>query len=330
MIDLHAAPVLPGLARLSVAGCPPFPALVHEGRAQSVADWNARHGRPLLGVDSMASLLRHWISNAPVLSTSTPDLAHSQELRHFRVHAPVEPAQVYCTIGNYAEQLLEAMLDADADQAPSTLQARRTAHLAAIDVRRRGEPYACLKPGASVAGAYEQLSLRSTDASLDWEVEVGAVMGLAARNVSAERALSHVAGFCTVNDITLRERVFRPDPKGMGTDFLQAKGGAGWLPVGPLLIPAARVRAPQSLQLRLILNGEVMQEGNCSDMLFSIAEQIAYLSRHVHLQPGDLVCTGSPGGFGAHHRRFLRAGDVVEASVAGLGAQRTEVCLLSS
>lgn len=330
MIDLHAAPALPGLARLSVAGCPPFPALVHEGRVQSVADWSARRGRPLLGEDSMASLLHHWSFNAPVLSTATPDPAHSRELRHFRVHAPIEPAQVYCTIGNYAEQLLEAMLDADADQAPSTLQARRASHLATIDARRRGEPYVCLKPVAAVAGAYEPLPLRSADDSLDWEVEIGAVMGLAARHVSADRALSHVAGFCTVNDITLRERVFRSDPKGMGTDFLQAKGGVGWLPVGPLLIPVARVRSPQSLQLRLVLNGEVMQEGSCSDMLFSIAEQIAYLSRHVQLQPGDLVCTGSPAGFGAHHRRFLRVGDVLEASVAGLGAQHTEVRLLSS
>lgn len=325
MAHLHAAPALPGLARLSVAGCAPFPALVHEGRAQAVADWNARHGQPLRGTDSLASLLHHWSINAPVLSTAVPDPEHARELRHFRVHAPVEPSQVFCTIGNYAAQLLEALLDADTDPSPATWPSRRAAHQAAIDLRRQGEPYACLKPRSTVAGPYEPLQLQAGEHTLDWEVEIGAVMGRVADRVQPEGALACVAGFCVVNDLTLRQRVFRQEPKGMGTDFLQAKGGHGWLPVGPTLVPAARVRSPQDLQLRLTLNGEVMQEGRSCDMLFTVAQQIAYLSRHVRLQPGDLVCTGSPAGFGAHHRRFLKPGDVVEASVAGLGVQRMEV-----
>lgn len=117
--------------------------------------------------------------------------------------------------------------------------------------------------------------------------------------------------------------MFRAEPKGLGTDFLQAKGRPGWLPVGPWLVPA--VPDASALRLTLSLNGRVMQDGNTSDMLFGIAEQIAYLSHHVRLEPGDPVCTGSPAGFGTHHRRFLQPGDVVEAEVCGLGRQR--VCV---
>jgi 2-keto-4-pentenoate hydratase/2-oxohepta-3-ene-1,7-dioic acid hydratase in catechol pathway len=86
-------------------------------------------------------------------------------------------------------------------------------------------------------------------------------------------------------------------------------------------MPRDAVPDPSSLQLQLRLNGTLMQDGRADDMLFGIAEQIAYLSRHVQLEPGDLVCTGSPAGFGQHHRRFLRPGDRLEAEVIGLGAQ---------
>lgn len=108
----------------------------------------------------------------------------------------------------------------------------------------------------------------------------------------------------------------------MGTDWLQSKAHPGWLPAGPWLVPGWDVPDPAALRLWLRLNGQVMQDGCAADMLFAVAEQIAYLSRHVPLMPGDLVCTGSPAGFGSHHRRFLQPGDVLEAGVTGLGAQR--------
>lgn len=318
---------LPGLARLSVAGCAPFLALVHEGRAQALADWNARHGNGLMGVDDMVPLLQHWRTNRPLLSEATPDRLRSHDLRQFQVHAALQPRSVYCTIGNYQAQLLEALLDAGAGPGTASLAERRAAGILAIEERKRGEPYIVMKPASSVAGPTDVLALKPGEDTLDWEVEVGAVLGAPAWHLHAEEALAHVAGYCTVNDITLRQSLFRADPKGMGTDFLQAKGGRGWLPLGPLFVHAARIRDPKDLVLQLRLNGESMQQGCANDMLFSMAEQIAYLSRHVDLQPGDVVCTGSPAGFGSHHQRFLRPGDVVEAEVLGLGAQRTPVHL---
>ena len=193
-----------------------------------------------------------------------------------------------------------------------------------LDSRRReGAPYICLKATSSVADPFAELAIATGTATLDWEVEIGAVIGRTAWQVTPEDALDHVAGYCVVNDITLRERIFRADPPLLGTDWLQSKGGHGWLPVGPWLVPAWSIPDTTSLRPWLRLNGTTMQDGCSDDMVFGIAEQIAYLSRHTRLNPGDLLCTGSPAGFGSHHRHFLRAGDTVEAGIPGLGAQRT-------
>lgn len=302
------------LARLSVAGCLPFPALVSGDRALPLAAV-----RGLRGGASVDALLTHWAHDEPLLADVVIDGSAGAPLAGLRVHAPVTPTTVYCTIGNYRAQLVQAALDADPAADIDAL------HQALERRRRDGDPYVALKPACAVADPFEPLGIDAGLATLDWEVEIGAVIGSPARRVTAATALQHVAGYCTVNDITLRERLFRADPKAMGTDFLQAKGGPGWLPVGPWLVPARQLPDASALRLTLTLNGRTMQDGVASDMLFGIAEQIAYLSRHVELRPGDLICTGSPAGFGSHHKRYLQAGDVIEAAVEGLGRQRVEV-----
>ncbi|HEY6510967.1 MAG TPA: fumarylacetoacetate hydrolase family protein [Burkholderiaceae bacterium] len=305
------------LARLSVAGCPPFAAVVSGDRALPISALRGVHR--LRGGASIHALLAHWSHDEPVLADADLNTEAGAPLSNFTVVAPLTPTTVYCTIGNYRSQVLEAARDAD----PAT---DAEAFRQALERRRRdGDPYIALKPACAVAGPFTPLAIDPSLKTLDWEVEIGAVIGKPARNVSVDAALQHVAGYCTVNDITLRERLFRTEPKAMGTDFLQAKGGPGWLPLGPWLVPARHVPDVSVLRLTLKLNGRAMQEGVASDMLFGIAEQIAYLSRHVQLQPGDLVCTGSPAGFGIHHGRFLRPGDVVEAEVESLGVQRTLV-----
>jgi 2,4-diketo-3-deoxy-L-fuconate hydrolase len=304
------------LARLSMAGCAPFPAWVSGDRALPLAAMSG-----LCGAASIDALLAHWAHDEPVLAEVALglDAAAGTSLAPLRIHAPITPTTVYCTIGNYRSQLIEAALDVD-----PTVDVGALHH--ALDRRRSdGDPYVALKPACTIADPFEPLVIDPTLKTLDWEVEVGVVIGKPARKVTAAAALQHVAGYCTVNDITLRERLFRADPKAMGTDFLQAKGGPGWLPVGPWLVPARQVPDVSALRLTLRLNGRTMQVGLASDMLFGIAEQIAYLSRHVELRPGDLVCTGSPAGFGSHHKRYLQAGDVIEAEVEGLGLQRMEV-----
>jgi len=314
----------PVLVNVSIAASSPFPALLFDGRIIALAHWRADG---LRGTSSTIELMDDWAINADRLerlcrSEATRALIakHGAELSVFRLHAPIAPRQVYCTIGNYRTQVLQAALDADGE---SNDAARREAVLASIEKRRSaGAPYICLKGSAAVSGPYDPVYIEAGLTSLDWEVEIGVVIGTTARNVDAAAAFDCVAGYCVVNDITSRDRIARPDLPALGTDWLQSKSRGGWLPTGPWLVPAWSVGDPSALRPWLRLNGESMQEGIAGDMIFGIAEQIAYLSTHTTLQPGDLICTGTPAGIGSHYGRFLRAGDVVEAGVSELGIQR--------
>jgi 2,4-diketo-3-deoxy-L-fuconate hydrolase len=135
-------------------------------------------------------------------------------------------------------------------------------------------------------------------------------------------AAKYVAGFCTANDVTLRAKVARTDLPALGSDWVQSKGLPGSLPLGPWFVPAWQVPDLDALRLRLWINDQLMQDDLASDMVFSVAEQIAYLSRNLRLEPADLICTGSPAGFGAHHERYLQPGDLMMAEVSGLGSQQ--------
>jgi 2-keto-4-pentenoate hydratase/2-oxohepta-3-ene-1,7-dioic acid hydratase in catechol pathway len=126
-----------------------------------------------------------------------------------------------------------------------------------------------------------------------------------------------------VNDITARDLVRRTDLPAMGTDWLQSKNGPGFLPMGPHLVPAAFLPDPYTLKMTLSLNERVMQNGTVADMMFDIATQIEHLSQYVQLLPGDVICTGTPAGCGTHFKRYLQPGDVIHASIPGLGTQHT-------
>lgn len=319
----------PVVVNVSLAGCRPFPALCLGRQVLALSCWRGSAG--LHGTESIEALLRAWATNGPALQALCEDPATARLLQRrgshaalFRLHAPVAPRQIHCTIGNYRCQWLEAAVDSDDGPHGPGADGRRAAAASAIERRvREGEPYICLKSVSALAGPGEPLLVDEEHDRLDWEVEIGVVIGRPAWRVPADAALEFVAGYCVVNDITRRDRVVRTDPGWLGSDWLQSKGGPGWLPAGPWLVPAWQVADPSALRLRLRLNGALMQDGVAADMVFGIREQIAYLSRHTRLEPGDLLCTGSPAGFGSHHGRYLRDGDLVEASVEGLGVQRT-------
>lgn len=316
------------VANVSFAGSLPFPVLVMDSRAYALAHWTRRG---LRGVQSMGELMASWDANAPILreiadETATRALMASVgvPLPTLALHAPVAPSQVYCTVANYRAQLLEAAADAARYMNAQDGEDRKKATLDSFEARRRtGEPYVAMKGTACIAGANEPLRIHEGLASLDWEVELGVVIGSRLKDVDSHEALKGVAGYCVVNDITLRERVFRADMPNLGTDWIQSKARSGWLPTGPFLVPAWNIEDPSTLKLHLSLNGEQMQEGCVSDMIFGIGEQLAYLSSVVGLEPGDLVCTGTPAGIGTHYARYLRPGDLIEASIEGLGTQLT-------
>lgn len=325
-------PLLYRLSNVSVAGCSPFPVL--EIGENTVALTALRPtadalGLALSGTTCMALLLADWPINGPALEqlaqhiTRHGWLGPSLSDTNAVMHAPVMPRQVFCTIGNYRSQLTEAFIDkarAENAEAPLTVLTADVNQL--IEQRLQGQPYICSKLPSTLIGPYDDFQMPEHSNMVDWEVELGVVIAKQAHNVAAEDAMTYVAGFTVVNDITLRDQVFRAEPSGFGTDWLQSKDAHGCLPTGPYFIPAACITNPLALNLTLKLNGETMQAGSTADMIFPIAEQIAYLSTRVRLLPGDLICTGSPAGFGAHHGRFIRAGDTLVASIEGFGSQR--------
>ncbi len=182
------------------------------------------------------------------------------------------------------------------------------------------EPVVFNKWTTCLSGPHDPITLPPHSTRMDWEVELGVVIGTRARYVGVADALRHVGGYCTVHDVS--ERQFQFD---RGTQWDKSKGLDGFGPVGPWLVTADEVPDPQALDLQLDVNGERMQSGHTSRMIFSVAQIVSYLSHFMTLLPGDLIATGTPPGVGMARQRYLRAGDVVELEVGGLGRQRQTI-----
>ena len=195
-------------------------------------------------------------------------------------------------------------------------------HAAELDAEPPKEPILFSKATSSLSGPHDPLVLPCTSEKSDWEVELGVVIGQTALYVSEAEALSHVAGYCVVNDIS--ERAFQLE---RGGQWYKGKSAPGFGPIGPWFVTPEEVGDPQNLALSMTLNGEVMQSSTTADMIFSVAEIISYMSHFMELCPGDLIATGTPPGvgMGKSPQRFLRPGDVMEAKIDKLGVQRTAV-----
>lgn len=235
--------------------------------------------------------------------------------------APVQPRQVLQAGANYREHVIElvaAGLTQNTDRTPE--EARAFAAKMMDDRAANGEPYFFIGLPACVVGDDVPLTLPAYSEVHDWELELAVVIGREAFHVSREDALDHVAGYTIVNDVTTRDLVFRKDMKEIGTDWYRAKNAPGFLPTGPYLVPAQFIDAG-NVGVHLELNGQMMQNGSTSDLLFDIAALVSGASQTMPLLPGDLLLTGSPPGNGQHWKRFLRDGDVMTGSIDGLGTQ---------
>ncbi|MCS6920657.1 MAG: fumarylacetoacetate hydrolase family protein, partial [Elioraea sp.] len=184
------------------------------------------------------------------------------------------------------------------------------------------EPIVFLKATTCISGPYDDIVQPKGSTKLDWEVELGVVIGTKAQYVSEAEALSHVAGYCVVNDVS--ERAFQLATsqwdKGKGFDT------AG--PIGPWLVTPDEIADPQNLDMWLDVNGRRMQTGNTRTMIFSVAKLISHVSHYMTLMPGDIITTGTPPGVGMGMKPepvFLKPGDVVTLGIQGLGEQRTRV-----
>jgi len=320
------------LATFSAAGCEPFGGLVVGEQAL------AFKGLPgLRADDSMLSLLQEWEHNFAVLQrvadaiASGGDAALSKRvvpLSALQLHAPVRSTNIICAGANYFKHVVDIVVaQRTAETEGMSIEQRREFGIAKMTERRRsGTPFFFLKASSSMIGPFDEVSLPPDVSSMDWELELGVVIGKRTRFVRVDQALEHVAGYMVVNDLTIRERVNRTDAREMGMDWVGAKCAPTALPTGPYLVPATFVGDPQKLRITLTHNGRVMQDEGTDDMLFSCARLIEALSKFMVLQPGDLICTGSPSGNGIHHGVLLKAGDVIEGSITGplqgLGTQR--------
>lgn len=181
------------------------------------------------------------------------------------------------------------------------------------------EPVLFSKATSCISGPNDPIILPKGSTKTDWEVELGIVIGRSCDYVSESEALDCVAGYCTINDVS--ERAYQLE---QGGQWIKGKSAPSFGPIGPWLVTPDEVGDPQNLALELSVNGTIHQSSSTADMIFGVAEIIAYMSRFMRLLPGDIIATGTPEGvgLGLNPPQFLRDGDVVELSVAGLGAQR--------
>ena len=184
------------------------------------------------------------------------------------------------------------------------------------------EPIVFAKATSCIVGPNDDVQMPKTSDKLDWEVELGVIIGTRAKNVSEAEALNHVAGYCVVNDVS--ERAFQAKRSGQWT---KGKSHDGFGPIGPWLVTRDEVPDPQNLAMCTEVNGHRYQDGSTKTMHFGVATIVAHLSEFMTLHPGDVIATGTPPGvgMGLNPRVFLKIGDVMELSVAGLGVQRQTV-----
>ena len=181
------------------------------------------------------------------------------------------------------------------------------------------EPILFSKATSCLSGPNDPVIIPRKSTKTDWEVELGVIIGKPTLYVDEADALDYVAGYCTINDVS--EREFQAE---RGGQWIKGKSAPTFGPVGPWFVTADEVEDPQNLDLELSLNGEKVQNSNTSDMIFSVREVVSYMSQFMQLMPGDIIATGTPSGvgLGMSPQRFLRAGDVMELTVQGLGSQR--------
>jgi 2-keto-4-pentenoate hydratase/2-oxohepta-3-ene-1,7-dioic acid hydratase in catechol pathway len=261
----------------------------------------------------------------PLLGPYAEDRGHARRpLDELRVHAPVEPRQLFQSGANYRRHVIDLEMAHRRPDDPRSEAAAR-AEIAAIMDRRAAEdlPYVFTGLASSITGPYDDVVLPAWAEQPDWELELAVVIGRPAYRVPQDQALDHVAGYTVANDVTDRATVFRRDMPAIGTDWLRCKNAPGFTPLGPFIVPAEFVADPGDLRVTLKLNGEVMQDESTKDMVFGVARLVSYISQSARLLPGDVVLTGSPAGNGLHWGRLLRDGDVMEGAITGLGVQRT-------
>ncbi|MGN6536250.1 MAG: fumarylacetoacetate hydrolase family protein [Mesorhizobium sp.] len=192
-------------------------------------------------------------------------------------------------------------------------------HAAETGATVPSEPIIFMKATSAIVGPNDDVLIPRGSEKTDWEVELAVVIGRKAKYVSEAEALDYVAGYCLTNDVS--ERAFQAERQGQWT---KGKSCDTFGPIGPWLVTKDEVKDPQDLKMWLTVNGETRQNGSTKTMVYGVAFLVSYLSQFMSLMPGDVISTGTPPGVGLGMKppRYLKAGDVVELGIEGLGTQK--------
>ena len=278
------------------SGSAELPAVVVDNKL-----YDARQALP----NGIAGALADWSkAQAAVRELGSQALAGKLKSVEGKLTAPVRPARVFCAAANYIEH---------AKEMGSVLASKA-----------QSKPYMFLKLQDSVIGPGDDIVKPPETAKLDWEVELGVVIGKQARRVGVAEALDYVAGYTVVNDVSARDLNKRTDYP-FTFDWFQGKAWDTFAPIGPWMVPAWLIPDPQALDLRLTVNGKEMQKDSTAHMIWNVREQVSYLSQILTLRPGDVIATGTPTGVGAAHGIFLKHGDQIDATVASIGTLSNRV-----
>ena len=280
---------------------------------------SAGRNAKLSSVESIDALLENWEANFATLQEIVAHLEKAgarpgvTKLADLRALPPVRrPGKMFYAAQNFQEHVDE-MLRAGMTPAggPKFTGEKSTTR-----------PYLFLKAPSTLAGAYDDIEIPIGMQKIDWEAEIALAIGKRGKRIKAERALDHVAGFMTTNDVSCRDLQIRPDRPGLRSDWLGGKSHDNFAPTGPFLVPRAFVPDAMNLFIRLTVNGDVKQNGNTSQFIFTPEEQIEYASNILSIECGDIFSCGTCGGVGQGTNTFLKAGDVMETEIEGLGKMR--------
>ena len=260
---------------------------------------------------SVLGILQDWTAAQERLAKAAASPAAGQPLAVTKLLAPILwPSAIYCAGANYADHAAE--------------MARASGRTPGPDPHVLGlKPWHFLKAGRSTPVAHgDTVQITGLSKTMDWEVELAAVIGHAAKKVPLAKALDYVAGYTIANDLSARDMGSRPnvpDTAPFKFDWVAPKNFDGSCPLGPWIVPSRDIPDPQKLGLKLWVNDVLKQNSNTSRMIFTLAEQIEHLSSRITLQPGDVILTGTPAGVGAARPEFLKADDVVKLWIENIG-----------
>jgi 2-keto-4-pentenoate hydratase/2-oxohepta-3-ene-1,7-dioic acid hydratase in catechol pathway len=258
------------------------------------------NGIPTASVDE---ILSQWDAARPVLEeiAARPEGGTAKPIGEVTLLAPIaNPGAIYCAAANYYDHAREMSSGRELDKS-------------------KIEPYFFIKSSGAVTapGAAVHLPVAHSQ-KFDWEAELAAVVGRAARNLTLDDALDCLAGYTICNDMSARDHMKREDWP-FGSDWFSQKSWENSAPMGPWITPASDVPDPQNLTIKTWVSGELMQDSSTNQMVFSVAELLVALSRQITLKPGDVVPTGTCAGVGAAKGRFLKPGDDVKIEIERLG-----------